>query len=118
MLPILAAVLITGCDDSASLSYSTRAEAEAESESPFARGWLPEIIPASSFNISMRNDLDLNISEGEFSFLRSDYDAFVAKLERVSSPDKGGASAYVYEDWTFWINDQKNYCRFHMRLTR
>ena len=115
-LLLLAAFLVSGCDESVPLSYSTRADAEAEDL--FARGWLPEIIPSSSHNISIRNDLDLNISNGDFSFDPSDYGAFVTHLERASSKDEGGSLAHVYEDWTFWINGYKNHCRFYMRLTR
>lgn len=115
-LSIFAACLVAGCDDSVPLSYSSRADAAAENL--FARGWLPEIVPPSSRNISMCNDLDLNISNGEFSFEQSDHDGFVSHLDRVSSRDEDGLLAYAYEDWIFWINSDKNYCRFHMRLTR
>ena len=66
----------------------------------------------------MRNDLDLNISNGEFSFEQSDHDKFASHLDRVSSRDEDGLLAYAYEDWIFWINSDKNYCRFHMSLTR
>jgi len=107
-LTIFAACLVTGCDESVPLNYSTRAEADADGL--FARGWLPDIIPPSSRNISMRNDLDLNISNGEFSFEQSDHDAFVSLLERASSRDENGLLAYVYDDWTFWIGSDKNYC--------
>ena len=98
------------------LNYSTRAAAEAES--PFARGWLPEIIPPSSRQISMRNDLDLNISNGEFSFDQSEHDVFVSQLERVPSRDEGRSLGYTYKDWVFWVADAKNHCRFYMRLAR
>jgi hypothetical protein len=114
-LLILAACAISGCDESVPLNYSTRAEAEAESL--FARGWLPEIIPPSSRQISMRNDLDLNISNGEFSFDPSEHDVFVSQLERVPSRDEGGSLAYTYEDWFFWITGAKDHARFSMRLT-
>ena len=80
-LLIFTACAISGCDESVPLHYSTRAEAEAESL--FARGWLPEIIPPSSRNISMRNDLDPNISNGEFRFDPSEHDVFVSQLESV-----------------------------------
>lgn len=113
---IFAALLVAGCDESVPLNYSSRAEAAAEGI--FARGWLPDIVPSTSRNISMRNDLDLNISNGEFSFEHSDHDAFVSQLKRVPSRDEDGMLAYVYEDWTFWISSDKNYCRFHMRLTQ
>ena len=115
-LLILVACSVSGCDESVPLNYSTRADAEAESL--FARGWLPEIIPPSSRSISMRNDLDLNISNGEFSFDPSDHGVFVSQLERVPSRDEDGSLAYAYEDWTFWITGGKNHCRFSMRLNR
>ena len=115
-LTILTAFLVSSCDDSVPLNYSTRAEAEAESL--FARGWLPEIIPPSSRDISMRNDLDLNISNGAFSFDAADHDGFVAHLERSPSRDEGGSTAYAYEDWIFWIYGDKNHCRFSMHLTQ
>ncbi len=113
---MLAAALLTSCGDSVPLEYSTRAEAEAESL--FARGWLPEIIPASSENISMKNDPDLNISNGGFQFDPADHDQFVKHLKRAASEDKKGFSAYSHEDWIFWINNEKNFCQFHMRLNR
>ena len=113
---IVTACLLSGCDDSVPLNYSTRAEAEAESL--FVRGWLPEIIPPSSRDISMRNDLDLNISNGEFSFDATDHDGFVTNLKRASSRDEGGATAYVYQGWIFWMDGDKNHCRFSMHLTR
>lgn len=111
-----AACLVCGCDSSVPLSYATRGEAEAERL--FARGWLPEVIPPSSRNISMRNDLDLNISNGEFSFDPLDHEPFVRRLERVPSRDEDGCPAYALGDWIFWIPAGKNHCRFHMRLNR
>ncbi len=99
---ILATSSIIGCDSQVPLNYATRAEAEAESG--FARGWLPDIIPPSSHDISMRNDLDSNVSNGEFSFDPSDHDTFVAQLERAPSEDKGGGTLlYV---WRLDLLDQ------------
>lgn len=113
---ILVACLATGCDESVSLDYSTRAEAEAEK--PFARGWPPEIIPASSRGIAMRNDPDSNTSSGSFAFDRSDYEGFVTHLRREPSRDEDGSAAYTYQDWIFWIAGERNRCRFHLRLGR
>lgn len=116
---ILAVVsaLQTGCDDSRSLSYATRAAAAAEAEGTFARGWLPEIIPATSKEITMTNDLDLNVSDGSFQFDASDHDAFVAHLTRSPGDDRDGAAAYSFERWTFWISPDRSSCKFHARLT-
>jgi hypothetical protein len=116
ILLIAMACWVTGCDESVSLDYATRADAEADK--PFARGWLPEIIPASSRDIAMRNDPDSNISSGTFAFDRSDYEGFVTHLRRESSQDEGGSVAFVYQDWIFWIEGEKNRCRFHLRLGR
>lgn len=76
------------------------------------------MIPASSKAITMRNDLDQNISTGEFLFDPLDYDKFINQLERIGSEDKVGFSAYCYQDWTFWVSDQKNLCRFYMATSR
>lgn len=112
----VASALLVGCYDSVSLSYPTRADAEADS--PFARGWLPQIIPASSKGITMTNDLDLNTSNGAFQFDASDHDAFVAQLTRTPEDDRGGYAAYTHKDWTFWISLERNRCTFHMRVSR
>lgn len=109
---IFTAALLVSCDDSVALGYSTRAEAEAETL--FARGWLPGIIPSSSRMIRMRNDLDLNISRGEFQFDPSEHDSFVSKLKRMPAEDLKGETAYSFQGWIFWINHEKNRCRFHL----
>lgn len=114
-LLILVACSVSGCDESVPLNYSTRAEAEAESH--FARGWLPEIIPSSSRNISMRNNLDLNTSNGEFSFDPSESGVFVSQLERSPSRDEGGSLAYTYKHWIFWITSERNQVRFSMQFS-
>ena len=65
----------------------------------------------------MKNDLDVNISNGEFRFAAKDHDHFIALLRRSPSKDADGFLAYSYENWTFWINGDKDYCKFYMRLT-
>lgn len=109
-----AALLLPACDSSVALEYSTKAAAAADS--PFARGWLPDIIPASSREISMRNDLDLNLSYGDFSFDARDHDLFAGLLARLPARDEKGFSAYSYKDWIFLLSNDKNYSRFSMQL--
>ena len=116
ILLILAGVSFVGCDESVPLKYSSRAKAQAEGV--FARGWLPEIIPPSSRQISMKNDLDLNLSDGDFRFDATHHDAFIGQLARTPSEDRSGFSAYSFEDWIFWISDSKDHCRFQMKLNR
>jgi len=109
-------MLLAGCDDSVSSSYSTREEAEADRL--FDRGWLPEIIPPSSREITMTNDLDLNLSKGAFRFDASDHGDFVEYLTRTPANDEDGFLAYAFEDWIFLIGEDRNRCRFVMRLNR
>lgn len=108
--------LLAGCDESVRSEYATRADAEAANV--FERGWLPRVIPQSCRLITMKNDLDLNLSEGVFKFDASDHDTFIGQLERAQSLDVGGFSAYSFEDWTFWISDTQDQCRFGMKLTQ
>lgn len=114
VIVVAALATFVGCDDAVSLSYATRAAAEAEI--PFARGWLPPIIPASTREISMTNDLDDNTSNGSFSFDPSDFDAFVAQLSRNPKDDRGTSRAYCYKNSTFWISDDQKSCRFYTHL--
>ena len=113
---VCAVALLSGCDESVQIVYATRADAEAKSL--FERGWLPNIIPTSSRQIAVKNNLDLNISEGEFKFDASDHDDFIDRLERTQSRDIDGCSAYSFEDWTFWISNSRNHCRFSTKFTR
>jgi hypothetical protein len=58
--------------------YPTLATARADRL--FERGWLPDILPPSTYGIRTANDLDLNTSEGEFSFDHSEYVSFAKQL--------------------------------------
>jgi hypothetical protein len=74
----LVMALVVGCSDVVTSHYGTYNE--AANDQLFGRGWLPEFIPLSSFNITTSNNLDLNQSEGEFSFLLPETDSFVSRL--------------------------------------
>jgi hypothetical protein len=110
------AILLVGCDEAVRLSYSTKAEAEADS--PFARGWLPEIIPDSSREITMKNDLDLNLSEGKFAFDSADHDKFVSHLVRIPGHDETQSKFYEYGEWGFWIDDSQDRCGFRFMMAK
>ena len=78
----------------------------------FRRGWLPDILPKSSCNISVTNDLDLNKSKGSFSFREHDYKAFISYLEEIENKEvvnnesQSNIKAYQYKRWVFWIKPQ------------
>ena len=63
----------------------------------FERGWLPDVLPASSSHISVSSDLDLNTSRGSFELQPSEWSLLEAKLSvgELSAPfvDWGGTVA-------------------------
>lgn len=100
------------------------------------KGWLPEIIPPSSRKITTSNDLDLNMSDGEFYFDEIDGPAFLSQLKpyagRKSPWDNLNATVedwkrngylpyeYVKDDtvWIFFINLKKGHAAYQMWLNR
>jgi hypothetical protein len=68
--------------DSVTNHYSTLEEARADRL--FERGWLPEMLPPSSYDISTENDLDVSRSKGVFSFTPEEFDPFRERLELVA----------------------------------
>jgi len=80
--PLLVIALATaGCDyvsDTVTDRYATLADARADRL--FERGWLPNVLPASTIDIQTVNNLDTNTSTGQFLFAPSDGPAFLTKL--------------------------------------
>jgi hypothetical protein len=111
---VTACLSITGCDETVTSDYATRADAEADQL--FERAWLPEIIPPSSRDIVTKNDLDLNTSTGEFHFDPADRAAFVAQLTRLASRDEKDQLGYSYETWVFLLDRTKPFCRYEFKL--
>jgi hypothetical protein len=69
------AFLVVGCGDNVTSHFNDIEH--AKQEKAFERGWLLPILPPSTTNITEKNDLDLNIGEGSFSFDPSEIDHFI-----------------------------------------
>ncbi len=128
----LAMLLLGGCSDTVTNHYPTRAKAEADNL--FERGWLPSLIPASARDITTSNDLDINISEGEFrydlketnEFLRhlKPYSGQKPKLDRwqtyIAKQKKEGYDSFEYTSdervWVFLVNTGTGHVRYVMWL--
>lgn len=122
---------LIGCDTVTS-RYGTLEEARADRL--FERGWLPDVLPASTTAIRTKNQLDLNWSEGEFSFEPSEAKVLFNRLsqgaptasrlddweETVNSYTRRGYSAWSYRDedstWAFFCQGPKGYCEYIMWL--
>jgi hypothetical protein len=130
----LMVLFVAGCSDVVTSHYSTYSE--AASDHLFGRGWLPEFIPPSSFNIITSNNLDLNQSEGEFSFSLAETGSFVSQLVPYSgrsSPFSDfeklvikrktqGYTLYEFTNresiWVFFLNKEKGHTYYRMWLMR
>ena len=110
---VLAATLLVSCHHTVESRYETRVEAEADRL--FERGWLPKIIPASSRHIVTQNDVDLNVSSGEFFFAERDLIEFLSRLNRRSDLDAGAYEGYSFEGWDFLIDRRKFHCTYEYK---
>jgi hypothetical protein len=108
--------------------------ADARTDHLFERGWLPEILPTSAQAIRTANNLDLNLSEGEFSFAPVDAAAFVSRLQPykaepnplesvellVAKMRRKGFEPYSFMDadtsWVFFCKAELGYCEYTMWL--
>lgn len=129
---LLAILLFGGCSDTVTNHYPTRAKAEADNL--FERGWLPTLIPASARDITTSNDLDINISEGEFRYDPKETNEFLGhlkpysgqkpKLDRwqayIAEQKKEGYNAFEYAAdktvWVFLVNTGTGHVRYVMWL--
>ena len=110
---------------------------DARGDELFERGWLPDILPASSHSIRTENNLDHNTSVGEFSFSPPDYAAFASRLRpydsssETISPDqktevqkmqrRGFQPGLFVEDnssWLFFCQTERGYCEYIMWLRK
>ncbi len=124
------AFTLFGCDK-VSNEYPTYSA--ALEERLFIRGWLPDIIPKSSKRIKTSNDLDINISSGEFYFDPIDSTSFTSNLEPISSNSqlpknlssfvakilKVGLEVYLYSNngstWVFACHNSQGFCKYEMK---
>ena len=127
-------LLLFSSGDVVTSRYATLNEARADQL--FERGWLPDILPPESHSIRTSNNLDLNTSDGEFSFASSDYGAFAAQLRpyapmrtpfsnfetEVAEKRADGFHAGVFADeesiWVFFCKPEDGRCDDTMWLQR
>ena len=60
------------------------------------RGWVPELLPAGSTDITEIHDLDKNTGTGTFRFPSADLDSFKAQARRFAGADVKEASTITY----------------------
>lgn len=60
---------------------------EARESGSIERGWIPEVLPESTFDISEWHNLDVNEGHGKFRFEKNDVKSFEARIQKVISRD-------------------------------
>ncbi len=130
---LLSLIFLAACtSDVVGSNYATLAEARADQL--FGRGWLPDVLPASAFNIRTSNNLDLNQSEGEFSFRPDDSGDLFQKWHRgppgtvpypeysanISAQARLGYSVWSLQmeqaTWVFFCRTSEARCLYTMWL--
>jgi len=94
----LSCLALASCSEVVSSQYASYQK--AQEDKLFERGWLPDILPLTTLDIEVNNDLDLNESAGRFIIPEHDLNEFTQYL--VSSNQDG---EYSFRDdsgvWTF-----------------
>jgi len=110
--PLVAAAAILALSSCEKVTKRYATLNDARRDGLFDRGWLPDILPPSARDIRITSDLDVNSSEGEFSFDAIHFAAFVAQLRPVGESFQYSADRYT---WTFSCDSARGHCRFSMR---
>lgn len=114
LLALWQGILFINKLDTVEKHYPTFAAAEADQL--FAKGWLPRIIPPSSYNIKTRNDLNLNTSQGSFSFQKKDLSKFLSHLTNAPDLSSEKGEVYHYQNWTFTLSTQGTFCEYRLKI--
>lgn len=117
-------ILLTGCINLFLLGCDRVEEkhitlSDARKHGAFDRGWLPDILPDSTFDIKMSNNVDTGESEGEFKFKSEDSDVFFNKLEKINLSSKNDSSEYYFSQnkktWQFKCQLSVGHCKYELK---
>ena len=97
---------------------------DARADGLFDRGWLPDVLPPTAFDIEVSNNLDLNMSAGEFSFDPAEYPLLLEKTRPYPTGGKAGGNRDGLEErliendgaiWVFRCSKSRGYCEYDMK---
>ncbi|AVX01377.1 hypothetical protein D8T51_15480 [Vibrio vulnificus] len=99
---LLLLLVLTGCSDIVQSHYDNYQQAQADQL--FERGWLPDVLPVSTTQIEVANDLDNNTSQGSFLIAEKEMGQFLSQLQPLET-----ANQYRFESdnsvWIFTLNE-------------
>lgn len=94
----------SGCDDSEYMTNYYRSYADAVSDGAIQRGWIPELVPASAFEISEQHDLDTNEIWIRFRTDPEDEAAMLAGMTRLEPEEIGALEVDYPGDREMWFD--------------
>ncbi|KQA18880.1 hypothetical protein XV92_11635 [Vibrio metoecus] len=96
-------LVLLGCSDVVENYYADYQQAQADHL--FERGWLPPILPASTTQIQVANNLDSNYSQGSFVIAEAELAQFIEQLEAC---EFSGLYRFQAEKsvWSFTLDTQ------------
>ncbi|ELH4811001.1 hypothetical protein Q9X96_004667 [Vibrio vulnificus] len=99
---LLLLLVLAGCSDIVQSHYDNYQQAQADQL--FERGWLPDVLPVSTTQIEVTNDLDNNTSQGSFLIAEKEMGQFLSQLQPLET-----ANQYRFESdnsvWIFTLNE-------------
>ncbi|EOB6240082.1 hypothetical protein [Vibrio vulnificus] len=99
---LLLLLVLTGCSDIVQIHYENYMQAQADQL--FERGWLPDVLPVSTTQIEVANDLDNNTSQGSFVIAEKEMAQFLSQLKPLET-----ANQYRFESgnsvWIFTLEE-------------
>ncbi|MCU8510616.1 hypothetical protein M2G53_00630 [Vibrio vulnificus] len=99
---LLLLLVLVGCSDIVQSHYDNYQQAQADQL--FERGWLPDVLPVSTTQIEVTNDLDNNTSQGSFLIAEKEMGQFLSQLQPLET-----ANQYRFESdnsvWIFTLNE-------------
>ncbi|EPN4989438.1 hypothetical protein ACT0L1_000676 [Vibrio vulnificus] len=100
---LLLLLVLAGCSDIVQSHYDNYQQAQADRL--FERGWLPDVLPVSTTQIEVANDLDNNTSQGSFVIAEKEMAQFLSQLQPLET-----ANQYRFESdnsvWIFTLGEQ------------
>ena len=85
--------------------------ADARQAGAVERGWVPELLPAGSNDITEIHDLDKNTGTGTFRFPSADLEAFKAQARQFAGTDLKEAGTITY------VRHSRDRSRFELVLS-
>ncbi|HAS6218351.1 TPA: hypothetical protein I7183_02620 [Vibrio vulnificus] len=100
---LLLLLVLAGCSDIVQSHYDNYQQAQADQL--FERGWLPDVLPVSTTQIEVANDLDNNTSQGSLVIAEKEMAQFLSQLQPLET-----ANQYRFESdnsvWIFTLGEQ------------